>query len=383
MNDLASAPADAAPINPLSAAFDNALSGGENSAPPPSDFIESTLALLDAPDLGEADSPDDVASEGVGNTSSTPGDLLDSIDDEFPDLDDKSTPLAKERWGELKKELKQERSAIRAMKEELEQLKQKSLYDPAEVDTLKQQLDEYNRELSVHRIEATQEYKRAIEEPLEIIGEAAASVARRYEIDQEDLFDALAMEDEGQQQKLLSDIVDGMSDRDRLKVYQMADDTLLILRRRSEMKSRSQEAMQELEIRQRQTEERTQAERKRTYASHMDRLFEALEDKMPFHPLDPNESKAAVLEKLKQDALAADVTSAGPDVQAYSAAAVVMIPRLINQFRALSAENRALKNRLGNTSAASPTRARQVAGPPVSTNVSTDFLENIFSQLPG
>jgi len=105
-------------------------------------------------------------------------------------------------------------------------------------------------------------------------------------------------------------------------------------------------------------------------------------DKLPFHPLDPNESKSAVLEQLKRDALAADVTGAGPDVQAYSAAAGVVLPRLIKQFRALAAENQTLKTRIGNTSAASPTKARQVAGPQT-TPATTDFLESVMSQLPG
>jgi regulator of replication initiation timing len=149
------------------------------------------------------------------------------------------------------------------------------------------------------------------------------------------------------------------------------------------MKARSHEAMQELDIRQKETLERTQAERKRTFSTHMDRLFESLEDKLPFHPLDPNESKTAVLEKLKQDALQSDVAAAGPDVQAYSAAAGVVLPRLIKQFRALAAENNTLKSRLTNNSAASPTKARQAA-PAAQTpsNGSADFLENIFSQLP-
>lgn len=381
----------AAPINPLSAAFDAALGGGTSDPTPSSDFIESTLAMLDAPEPGTNAEPvtpepgtnaEPVAPEP--GTSAEPADPLAAIDDQYPDSEvDGLGEAAKARWGEVKAELKAERRAAYALKKELEELKQKSLYDPQEVETLKKQVEEYNKELAVHRIEATQEYKQAIEEPLRMIGEAAASVARRYEVDQDALFDALAMTDEATQQKMLTDIVDGMSDRDRLKIYQMADDTLMLLRKRDDMKARSHEAMQELDIRQKQAQEREQAERKRTYSTHMDRLFESLEDKLPFHPLDPNESKTAVLEKLKQDAMTTDVAAAGPDVQAYSAAAGVVLPRLIKQFRALAAENNTLKSRLNGASAASPTKARAlspVAQPPAST--STDVLENIFSQLP-
>jgi transposase-like protein len=228
MNAIAD-PATEAPINPLSAAFDAALNKGDDSAgTPASDFISSTLALLDAPDVPAVEP--DAEPAAAEPAAAEPADPLAAIDDAFPDLDDKSTPIARERWGDLKKELKQERSAVRAMREELEQLKQKSLYDPAEVDTLKKQVEEYNKELAVHRIEATTEYKQAIDEPLRTIGEAAASVARRYEIDQDTLFDALSMPDESNHQKMLTDLVDGMSDRDRLKIYQMADDTLLLLR---------------------------------------------------------------------------------------------------------------------------------------------------------
>jgi hypothetical protein len=368
--------------NPLADALSGALGETEGKTVPTSDFIESTLAQIDT--FGAQEEEGHSLTEDTTSDLGKSGDLLESIDEEFPDLDDKASPLARERWGDLKKELKQERAAMRAVRDELEGLKQKSLYDPAEVETLKQQLNDYDRELAVHRIEGTREYQTAIEQPLHAIGEAAASVARRYEIDQDLLFDALALEDEAKQQKALSDIVDGMSDRDRLKVYQMADDTLVLLKKRSDLKERSHEAMQELELRQRETQERGNAERQRNYTGHIDRLFEALEDKLPFHPLDPSESKAMVLENLKREALASDISGAGLDVQAYSAAAGVMLPRLINQFRALANENRALKSRLDNNSAASPTKARQVApGSGGAPNTgSGGFLENIFAQIP-
>lgn len=374
------APAAAEPsINPLSAAFDAALSVGDPVSTPPSDFIESTLALLGAPDqAGEVVEPEAKSDPAKAD----PADPLAAIDDTYPDLDDKASPQARERWDELKRELKAERKALYELRSESDQLKQKSLYDPAEVDGLKKQIEEYNKELAVHRIEATTEYKQAIDAPLKVIGEAAASVARRYEIDQDALFDALANTDEAQQQNALSDLVDGMSDRDRLKIYQMADDTLVILNKRNDMKSRSHEAMQELEIRQKQTEDRSNAEHKREFTSHMDRLFESLEDKLPFHPLDPNELKSTVMEQLKRDALLADVRSAGTDVQAYSAAAGVVLPRLIKQFRALAAENNTLKGRLSSNTATSPTKARQASTAAPAPATGGSFLDNIFSQLP-
>jgi len=372
------------PINPLSAAFDAAVSP-EPAAADASDFLSSTLALLDEPEAPvEPDAPVEPGTPVEPDAPVDPKDPLAAIDDDFPDLDDKAvTPQAKAKWGELKSELKQERAAIRAMKEELEQLKTKSLYDPEEVETLKKRVEDYDKELAVHRIEATKEYKTAITEPLKAIGTAAESLARRYEVDPDNFFDALATTDEAKQQKLLTDIVDGMSDRDRLKVYQMADDTLLLLQKRDDMKARSHEAMQELEIRQKETSERETADRKRVFTTHVDRVFEAFEDKMPFHPITPDESKTAVLAQLKLDALAADVTGAGPDVQAYSAAAGVVLPRLIKQFRALAAENQTLKSRVSGSTAASPTRARQVAPGSQPSPTTTDFLESVMSQLPG
>lgn len=374
------------PTNPLASAMSAAAAPAPDNAAGP-DFLASTLALLDDPAGVEPG-----ADPGAGTPTEEPGagagdgagdvDPLAGIDDAFPDLDDKASPQAKERWGELKSELKQERAALRTLKQELETLKSKSLYDPEEVATLKKQVDEYNKELAIHRIEATQEYKTVIQEPLATIGEAAASIARRYEIEHTDLFDALAETDEAKQQRLLTNLVDGMNDRDRLKIYQMADDTALLLRKSETMKARSQEALQELEIRQRETQERTQAERKREFGSHIDRVFGALEDKMPFHQLDPNETKSGVLEQLRQDALAADVASAGADVQAYSAAAGVILPRLIKQNRAIAAENRALKERLSGLSSASPARTRTVpAGAPGTTDQPQDFLSAVFAGI--
>lgn len=380
-NTPTSDPASAT-INPLSAAFDAAIAGtppGTNETSV--DFIGSTLALMDG-----GDEPSEPAAEPASDTAAPAGEVdpLQAIDAIYPELDDKTTsPEAKARWGELKQELKAERSTLRSLKQELEELKSKSLYDPEEVTSLKKQVEEYNKELSIHRIEATREYQTAIDAPLRAIGESAASIARRYEIDQDVMFDALAETDEAKQQKNLSNLVDGMNDRDRLKIYQMADDTLVVLRKRDDMKANSHAAIQELDLRQRATQERVQVERQRDFSGHMDRLFEAFEDKIPFHPLNPNESKSTVLSKLKADALMADVASAGLDVQAYSSAAGVVLPRMIQQNRALTVELKAYKDRLAGLTGASPARAKASAtGINAGAPSTSDFLESIFSNLP-
>jgi regulator of replication initiation timing len=372
--------------NPLSAAM------ADSTAPPApsmdSDFLASTLAQLDdiGSPAGSTPTPTEpvVADPPVATDPpavADPADPLAAIDDGYPDLDDKATPEAKAKWGELKNELKQERQARREQEQKLKDLESKSLYDPKEVDTLKRQIEELNKEMSVHRIEATQEFKSAITQPLEVIGTAAESIARRYEIEPEALFDALANTNEAQQQKALTELVEGMSDRDRLRIYQMADDTLTLLRKRDDMKARSGEAIQELELRQKETTEREAAERKRTYTSNIERVFEAFEDKLPFHPLDPNETKSAVLDALRQQAMSSDVSAVGPDVQAYSAAAGVVLPRLIKQMRAMAAENQKLQARVSNQTATTPTKARPTVAAQPPGSQSTDFLANIFAGI--
>lgn len=361
--------------NPLMAALDIPATPSPGAATG-LDFLDTAMAMLDAgPQI-----PDPVADPAPA--ADAPGDPLASIDDAFPDLDSKATPQARERWDELKRELKAERRAAYELRRESEELKSKTLYDPEEVETLKKKVADYDKELAVHRIEATQEYKTSIDEPLRAIGESAASIARRYEIDQDALFNALAEPDEGKQQRALTDLVDGMNDRDRLKLYQMADDTLLVLRKRDDLKARSHEALQELDLRQKHTQEREIAERKRTFSGHVEKVFESLEDKMPFHPLDPHETKSAVLEKLKRDTLATDLGAVGPDVQAYSAAAGVVLPRMVHQLRALAVENAALKSRLSGVTAASPARSRALPTAAAPAAVTGGFLDNLFAQLP-
>ena len=108
MNGLADSP-PAAESNPLSAALD-AATGGDAAADTSSDFLASTLAMLDSPDpdppVGDLDtgSPAGDPDPPAGDTD--PKDPLAAIDDEFPDLDDKAaTPQAKAKWGALKSEL--------------------------------------------------------------------------------------------------------------------------------------------------------------------------------------------------------------------------------------------------------------------------------------
>lgn len=385
-------PPEEAPANPLDNAVAEVVSDQQPApaAPDPGDdFVSRIMAGLEEeapPAAGDEPNPTEDEPNPTKEEEPKPKseDPLDQIDEEYPELDDKATPQAKAKWGELKTELKQERHAVRELRRELEALKSKDLFDPTEVESLKKQVEEATKELAVHRIEVTKEYKEAITTPLDAIGDAAAVVARRYEINEDKLLDALAERDEAKQNKMLEDLVSGMNSRDQGKVYQMADDTLMILKKAEAMKANAHEALQELEVRQKGAAEKEAAERKRVMTSEVERVWSVLEDKLPFLPLADGESKSEILDALKQDTLATpDISTATPGVQAYSVAAGVALPRLIKQLRAVIAERDTYKARVAEINESSPARARQEPTQPAPAKREGGFLDAVLSQLQG
>lgn len=362
--------------DPLAAALQATSEPAVEPSTPAEDFVSRVMGQLDAPDPPPEPKP---AEPTVPEPK--PAEPVDDIDAKYPDLDEKFSPQARANWGELKKELKAERARLRELRQQAGDPQKPQT--ATEVDALRKQLDSYENELSVHRIEATKAYKETVETPLRQIGEAAASLARRYELSPADLQNALLEPDEAVQQKALASLVDGMNDRDRLKVYQMADDTLLVLRKQDELHRNSRAALQELELRQKAEEERAREEGKQVFASTVDKMFSSLKDKIPFHPLEPGETPEQVLDKARRDVLGSDFDAASPDVRAYSVTAGVMLPRLVRQFRAVEAENKQLKERLAGLSSAGPRVAAGSPAPPAPRRNDAGFLEAMFAQLPG
>lgn len=296
----------------------------------------------------------------------------------------------KVRW----KELKQAEKDLKLAQKELAELKAKgSEFEQAskEVQDLKAQIEEIQREreaidgeLYMTRVTATKEYKQYVTEPLNEIIEGAEFFAARNKIDTGDLIDALQADTNGDPAKLDALMAD-WSERDKSKVWTLADNLLQIEKRKAELEQHSKEAY-ELSM------ERTQKEQQEQYQQYIAQRESAVNEVLPkisekvFNILP--EDKRPDINKLQQEVMNYDEWP--ENLKVYGILGATVLPDLLDTVKSLQtelSETKAanIKLRGGVPAAAggnSPKSPADVAKPVDYTKMDTDdFVKNLVGRM--
>lgn len=290
-----------------------------------------------------------------------------------------ASETAKLGWKELKTELKSNREQLAAKDKELADLKAK-VANLAELEEKAKFADDAEKELAISRIQSTKEYKKVVTDPLNAIGEAATELAKSYEIEGDDLLDALSEPNAAKRSKALETLLAGVSEQDKFEVYQMVKDTQTILRKEAELQNRALEGKKELDSRQKAEQEAEAADRKKKYEASVDRTASSLMEKLPFKALADGETVEGIFENFKSKVLASDISSATPDVQAFSAFAGIVLPRLVKQYYSETQRADAAEQRIKELTASSPTsKPSTEKNKPATSNM--DFLQAVAAEV--
>lgn len=296
----------------------------------------------------------------------------------------------KVRW----KELKQAEKDLKLAQKELAELKAKgSEFEQAskEVQDLKAQIEEIKKEreaidgeLYMTRVTATKEYKQYVTEPLNEIIEGAEFFAARNKIDTGDLIDALQADTNGDASKLDALMAD-WSERDKSKVWTLADNLLQIEKRKSELEQHSKEAY-ELSM------ERTQKEQQEQYQQYIAQRESAVNEVLPkisekvFNILP--EDKRPDINKLQQEVMNYDEWP--ENLKVYGILGATVLPDLLDTVKSLQtelSETKAANIKLrGGVPAAgggnSPKSPADAAKPVDYTKMDTDdFVKNLVGRM--
>ena len=296
----------------------------------------------------------------------------------------------KVRW----KELKQAEKDLKLAQKELTELKAKgSEFEQAskEVQDLKAQIEEIQREreaidgeLYMTRVTATKEYKQYVTEPLNEIIEGAEFFAARNKIDTGDLIDALQADSNGDTSKLDALMAD-WSERDKSKVWTLADNLLQIEKRKGELEQHSKEAY-ELSM------ERTQKEQQEQYQQYIAQRESAVSEVLPkisekvFNILP--EDKRPDINKLQKEVMNYDEWP--ENLKVYGILGATVLPDLLDTVKSLQtelSETKAanIKLRGGVPAAAggtSPKSPADAAKPVDYTKMDTDdFVKNLVGRM--
>ena len=272
-------------------------------------------------------------------------------DDAFSDW----TPKAANRFKQLKAELKE-------YKTETERLRQLTAeYDAkvAELDALaakndpgplEEKLREYEQDLMFRDLEATDIYKRTVEEPITQIMEGMARIAEENNIDVDALIDVLALDDPRERKSQLSGLLVGVPEQDKIEVYMAARDLDPLMARRDNLFSNVQEALNEARMIDEANQKEVLAQRAVERQEIAGAVVNKVKEKLPFLKVAEGVD-FGVIEKKAADL---DPNVADPVDIAFGAVASQLVPVLVREYAIMRKEVEALTDKLAEYDSAEP-----------------------------
>jgi len=254
------------------------------------------------------------------------------------------------KFKELKNELKEYKAKLAEATKLIEEAKSASPVDSEEVESLKTKLAEYEQEIAVTRVEATPEYKRAVIEPTQAILDAATTLAERYKIDARKLVNALREESAAEGSDALTELAGDFSERDRVRLYRMADDLSDVSRRRDYLRENASKAYEEQQAK----KEAEEAMMEKSYREKTAQIAAKIwTETFSEHPVLTQMDKA-VMEEVRGAASEADLLDSSVEERVYAVYAGVALPHVIKQFEAATNKVVELEKALGKYKKASP-----------------------------
>jgi hypothetical protein len=245
---------------------------------------------------------------------------------------------AKIRWKELKQaevELKSAQKELADLKkrgEEFEQQAREVAELKANLQEIQNERDSIDGELYLTRVQATKEWKQYITQPLNGIISDVEYFAKRNQTDTGALINAIQADVNGNPQELESVIAD-WSERDKTKVWALADNLLQIENRKADIESNSKaayEASLENQNKEMQSQqEQYYAQRESAISDVLPKVAEKVFNLLP-------EDKRPNSETLKKELM--DYDSWPENLKVYGILGATVLPDLIEQINTLKSQ---------------------------------------------
>lgn len=341
-----SAPAPTQPEAPVAPAASTA------QEPEPISFMDALDRALE-----EAEKPkeDKAAEEPKSEEPKKEEKAEESDDAEVKNM----TPNAGAKFKEIKAEAKAARARVAELEAKLAEVEKSPKPDAAEAEKLQAaitereaKIAEYEKELAISRFEATTEFKTTVVEPLAAILGVVERFAKKYEVPEKKLMSILSEADPDAQGDLIVEMASGFSERDRVSLYQLADDYSAVMAHRDELRANASQALAAREATKAAEAAKSVEESKKTWKSATSKVWETLKAKIPLPG--EGEEKTALENEIFSKVSEASLDSANVDVKAFAAFAGALVPHMAKQNKLLSTEVAELKEALKKYQAATP-----------------------------
>ena len=350
---------DATPEEPssFSDALESALSklSGEPEAvsePTPEPTNTPEVAAVQPEEAPESATTEPVETEAKPETTEAK-DPLDSLTE---DVGDDWTPKAASRFKQLKAELKTNRSEVEQLRQTVKEQESKmqemsGLVENRDIDKLQETISSYEQQKMFTDLEETAAYKEAVTNPLNFLLDQAVDIADRNGADSDSLIDAIAIQDQEQQDSALAKIIPDATERDKARIYRIIEDMNPVLQRRNVLIENAEDALKEATSLEEQRRNEKAAERAHLRKSVTKSVVEKVSEKLPF--LSGVES--VDMEAIQNKAADLDPSVVHPVDFAYNAVAAQLLPTIVREYVSSRKEAETLMDKLAAYESAEPT----------------------------
>ena len=277
------------------------------------------------------------------------------LDELSEDVVDEWTPKAAKRFKQLKDELKSSSSEIETLRQKTEEYESKikeltAMNEAEDPAALKEKLEQFEQEQKFNNLEETEAYKQAVTEPLKDLLNQTEQIAEKYGIDAEALIDAVAMEDEKEQDKVLEDLLSLASDRDKSRIFRVIEATEPIMQARKDMYENVEQAIAEAHEADKKAEAQSIAERVKERQEAVADVAARVSEKLPFL----SGIEGFDMEPVREKAAESDPTTLHPVDHAYNSIASQILPTVVKEYASLRKELDTVTDRLAEYEQAEP-----------------------------
>ena len=247
-------------------------------------------------------------------------------------------PEAQTAWARLTKDLREARSKLKELEGKVSEAPTNSVEQidlQNQLNTLKQERDEYENELKFSRLESTREYKQAVTEPLNSIQQEVSDITKLYEgVDPRNIYAAMVEPDPAKRRALLKEATSAFDPVDSLAIRSKAEELQRVFDRREILTKDVNTVLQMIQAEEQKEatafQQRMESEVKTAYESEWQNLQK---ENALLRPIEGNEAWNSTLNNIQQQAMQIENTELDPRAKAKLTFNAAAMPLVMNVFQ--------------------------------------------------
>jgi hypothetical protein len=247
-------------------------------------------------------------------------------------------PEAQTAWARLTKDLREARSKLKELEGKVSEAPTNSVEQidlQNQLNTLKQERDEYENELKFSRLESTKEYKQAVTEPLNSIQQEVSDITKLYEgVDPRNIYAAMVEPDPAKRRALLKEATSSFDPVDSLAIRSKAEELQRVFDRREVLTKDVNTVLQMIQAEEQKEatafQQRIESEVKTAYESEWQNLQK---ENALLRPIEGNEAWNSTLNNIQQQAMQIENTELDPRAKAKLTFNAAAMPVVMNVFQ--------------------------------------------------